>query len=302
MAKMHENELEIDEGLVHKLLKNQCSHWANLLINPILSSGTDNALFRLGSEYVVRLPRIEWAPGSINKSINKEYEWIPKIARLLKISVSEPLFKGNPEEFYPWVWTVTKWNEGHNPNFEEDKEYELLAKDLALFLNDLHEIKLSDGPTSRRGIPLKTKELDEETRKAIGELEGEIDLQSIASLWNQLSNVPYWNKEPVWVHGDFLPGNILVQGNRLNAVIDFSDLGIGDPACDLVIAWSLLNSHSRRIFRENLQHIDDDTWERGKGWALSIALIMLPYYKNSNPVLATLARRMLENVKEKKNL
>ncbi|BCA96402.1 hypothetical protein TUM19329_27630 [Legionella antarctica] len=286
---------------VHKLLKNQCPHWANLPIKTILSSGTDNALFRLGSDYVVRLPRIEWAPGSINKSINKEYEWIPKIAKLLKISVSEPVFKGNSEEFYPWFWTVTKWNEGHNPNFEEDKEYEPLAKDLALFLNELHEIKLANGPSSRRGIPLKAKELDEETKKAIGELEGEIDVQSLTSLWNQLSNIPYWNKEPVWVHGDFLPGNILVQNNRLSAVIDFSDLGIGDPACDLVIAWSLLNSHSRRIFRENLQHIDADTWERGRGWALSIALIMLPYYKNSNPVLATLARRMLEHVKGKTN-
>ena len=127
-------------------------------------------------------------------------------------------------------------------------------------------------------------------------MEGEIDISRVTSVWDQVSHLPSWNKAPVWVHGDFLPGNIVVQNDRLTAVIDFSDLGIGDPACDLVIAWSLLNSHSRKIFREHLENIDDDTWERGRGWALSIALIMLPYYKNSNPTLATLARRMIEHV------
>lgn len=189
---------------------------------------------------------------------------------------------------------MTQWNEGHNPHFEKEKEYELLAKDLACFLNELHDINLANGPFSRRGVSLSKE--DEETRKGISKLEGEIDIQSVTSLWNQLLNIPSWNKDPVWVHGDFLPGNILVQNNRLSAVIDFADLGIGDPACDLVIAWSLLNSHSRKVFRENLEHIDDDTWERGRGWALSIALIMLPYYKNSNPTLAVLARRIIEHV------
>ena len=153
---------------------------------------------------------------------------------------------------------------------------------------------LANGPISRRGVHLK--EIDSETRKAIPELEGMIDIQSVTSHWNYLSNLPSWSKDPVWVHGDFLPGNILVQNNRLSAVIDFSDLGMGDPACDFIIAWSLLNSHSRKIFKENLENIEDNTWERGRGWALSIALIMLPYYKNSNPVLATLARRMIESV------
>ncbi|MGO9388545.1 MAG: aminoglycoside phosphotransferase family protein [Methanobacterium sp.] len=263
-------------------------------LKSIISSGTDNALFRLGSEFVVRLPRVEWETGSINKCINKEYEWVPKIARFLKIPISEPLFKGNPDTSYPWPWTVAKWNEGHNPKFEKENEHELLAKDLAYFLNELHGIKLCSGPFSRRRVPLI--EVDVETRKAIGELEGEVDIQSVTSLWHQLSNTPTWNKDAVWIHGDFLPGNILVQNNRLSAVIDFSDVGIGDPACDLIIAWGLLKSQSRKIFRENLENVDNDTWERGRGWAFSIALIMLPYYKNSNPILASLARQMIENV------
>lgn len=296
MAKMHENELEIDEHLVHALLKNQCPQWANLSILPIQSSGTDNALFRLGTEYVVRLPRIEWQPGSIEKQINKEYEWLPRIAKCLDTPISFPIFKGNPSKDYPYPWLITRWAEGYNPDFEHQHEYESLAKDLAHFLNNFHKINLKNGPVSRRGIRLNEKKLDVETKKAISELNDGIDIPLISALWEKLSNIPYWNKELVWVHGDFLPGNILVQNNRLKAVLDFTDVGIGDPACDLVIAWALLNLHSRKIFRKNLENIDDETWERGRGWALSIALIMLPYYKHSNPILAALARRMIENV------
>jgi aminoglycoside phosphotransferase (APT) family kinase protein len=293
MTKMHENELEIDKFLVRTLLKNQCPQWADFSISPIKSSGTDNALFRLGNEYVIRLPRIEWERGSIEKMINKEYEWLPKIAECLRTPISFPIFKGNPSNDYPFPWLIARWIEGHNPDFESTNEYKLLAKDLAHFLNEFHRINLPDGPISRRGIRLDEGELDAETRKAISELEGEIDIPTITSLWDELSAIHYWEKAPVWIHGDFLPGNILVQNNRLNAVLDFTDVGIGDPACDLVIAWALFNPISRQIFRENLENVDDNTWERGRGWALSIALIMLPYYKHTNTVLAALARRMI---------
>jgi aminoglycoside phosphotransferase (APT) family kinase protein len=244
----------------------------------------------LGSEYVIRLPRIVWA----TQSIDKEYEWVPKLTRFLNIPISEPLFEGKPNASYPSPWMVTKWNEGCNPDFEIEAEYALLAKDLAEFLNQFHAIKLDNGPISRRGISLKL--LDEQTSKAISELAGEIDIQWVTSLWKRLSNVPAWANDRVWLHGDFLPGNILIQNNRLSAVIDFSDVGIGDPACDLVIAWSLFNACSRKIFRENLENMDDDTWQRGRGWALSIALIMLPYYMHTNPVLVTLSKRMIKNV------
>lgn len=294
MKKMHEHEFEINENLVQSLLTNQCLKWSNLPLRQVISSGTDNALFRLGNEYIIRLPRIEWSPGSINQSINKEYEWVPKIAQLLKTLISEPIFKGNPDKLYPWAWTINKWNEGQTPDFEKENEYELLAKDLAEFLNELHSIRLPEGPYSRRGVSIK--EINEETIKAINSLKGDIDTQKVFSLWEQLINVPLWNKDPVWVHGDFLPGNILIKNNRLSAVIDFTEVGIGDPACDLIIAWSLFNENSRKIFKANLKNIDENTWKRGIAWALSIALIMLPYYKNSNPVLIFLSKRMINNI------
>ncbi len=287
---MHENEFEIDESLVRSLLESQCPQWANLSLKRISSSGTDNALFRLGDNYVVRLPRLKGA----NKNINKECKWLPRLADYLKMPIAKPFFKGNANEKYPSLWMITKWNEGHNPEFEQENEHKILAKDLADFLNELHSIHLSDGPYSRRGVPLK--EVNEETTKALGQLHGEIDVVLASGLWQKIMEIPNWDKAPVWVHGDYLPGNILVQNSRLSAVLDWSDVGIGDPACDLVIAWSLLNEKSRDIFRYNLRNIDSHTWERGRGWALSIALILLPYYKHTNPVLAALARRMIANV------
>lgn len=295
MTKMHDNEQKIDLELVSSLLKAQCSKWANLDLKPIPSSGTDHALFRLGEKYVVRMPRIEWSPGSVENGINKEYLWVPQLAQYLKTSISEPIFKGSANEHYPWPWSITKWNEGHNPNFEKENEYEKLAIDLACFLNELHHINLSEpGPLSRRGAPLKNQ--DNETKQALKALENDMNTKPIASLWEKLSNTPSWSHKPVWIHGDLLPGNILIENNRLSAVIDFADVGMGDPACDLIVAWSLLNAHSRAIFRAHLTNIDEHTWERGQGWALSIALIILPYYKNTNPVLTAVAKRIIDQL------
>jgi aminoglycoside phosphotransferase (APT) family kinase protein len=295
MTKMHDNEQEVNLELVRSLLKEQCPQWAELELTPVLSSGTDNALFRLGDKYVVRIPRIEWSLSSITNGINKEYLWVPQLARHLKTPVSEPIFKGKPNEDYPWPWSITKWNEGHNPDFEKEDEYENLAIDLADFLNELHSIKLSEtGPFSRRGVPLV--ELDKETKEALKNLEEDMDTKPLALLWEKLLNTLCWNQSPVWMHGDLLPGNILIQNNRLSAVIDFADVGLGDPACDLIVAWSVLNSSSRAIFRNHLVNIDEHTWQRGKGWALSIAVIILPYYKNTNPVLASVARRIIQQL------
>ena len=293
MTNMHENEQEVTLELVRALLKEQSPQWAALELAPVHSSGTDNALFRLGDQYVVRIPRIEWSPGSVINGINKESVWVPQLARHLTTPISEPVFKGVPNDIYPWPWSITIWNEGHNPTFEKDNEYEQLAIDLAGFLNELHSINLSEtGPFSRRGVPLMN--LDLETKKALKALEDDMNTGPLASLWAELSNTPAWNKPPVWMHGDLLPGNILIQNNRLSAVIDFADVGLGDPACDLVIAWSLLNAHSRTVFRKHLVNIDEHTWRRGQGWALSIALIILPYYKNTNPVLTSVAKRIIE--------
>lgn len=221
---MHHNELIINNSTVKALIKTQCPQWKNLPLELVSSSGTEHTLFRMGNDYIIRLPRVEWTSGNVNKNVEKEFKWIPQISNFLKIPISKPVFKGHSDQNYPWSWTIIKWNDGQTPNFEKENEYTLLAQDVAYFLNDLHKIKLS-GPVSRRGIQLK--ELDTETTKAISKLNGEIDTKYVTNLWNKLSNTPVWSNSPTWLHGDLLPGNILVKNNRLSAVIDFSDVGVG---------------------------------------------------------------------------
>jgi aminoglycoside phosphotransferase (APT) family kinase protein len=289
MAKMHENEFHIDEALVQRLLAKQFPDWANLPLKSVPSAGTDNALYRLGNEMVVRLPRIEWAVDAIEK----ECEWLPKLAPFLPVSIPTPLGKGVPSKDYPWPWSVYRWLEGNNPIVGQISDPELLTKDLVTFIQALHKINLPNGPISNRGVPLERQ--DVETRKALKQLEGMVDVPAITAIWETALQAPQWSKPPVWVHGDLSPGNLLIQHGRLSAVIDFGILGIGDPACDLIIAWNLLPAHVRNTFRSAVG-LDEATWERGRGWALSNALIALPYYKDTNPVLANNARHVIQEV------
>jgi aminoglycoside phosphotransferase (APT) family kinase protein len=287
--KMHADEMDIDVRLVQRLITAQFPQWADLPIQPVLSAGTDNALYRLGEEMVVRLPRIEWAV----KDVDKEHQWLPRLAPLLPVAISVPLGKGIPAEGYPWQWSVYRWLEGENPAVDRLNDPGLLAMALAQFVVALHRIDPTDGPPAGRGVPLAMR--DEPTRAAIGALHGIVDIDAVTAAWNVALQVPSWPGSPVWVHGDLSPGNILMVQGRLSAVIDFGALGVGDPACDLIVAWNLLPADSRNVFRAALQ-VDDAMWARGRGWALSIALIQLPYYRETNPVLAANARHVIHEI------
>ncbi len=291
MAKMHADEFEIDLALVQRLVAKQFPDWADLPLNPVPSAGTDNALYRLGNDMVVRLPRIDWAV----ENVNKEFKWLPKFAPYLPVSIPSPLAKGIPTADYPWPWSVYHWLEGSNPIVGQISDPELLTQDLVAFILALHKIDLQGGPVSNRGVPLEQQDI--ETRKALKQLDEMIDVQAAAALWETALRAPKWSKPPVWVHGDLSPGNLLIQNGRLSAVIDFGNLGVGDPACDLIIAWNLLPTHMRHAFRAGLG-VDDATWRRGHGWALSCALIALPYYKDTNPALANNARYVIQEIIE----
>ncbi len=240
---------------------------------------------------VVRLPRIDWAV----ENVDKEFKWLPQLAPLLPVSIPVPLGKGAPTKEYPWPWSVYRWLEGSNPIVGHLPDPVLFTHDLVALIQALHKVDLQSGPTSSRGVPLEKQ--DAETRKALRQLEGMVDVPAVTALWGKALKIPPWSKPPVWVHGDLSPGNLLIQNGRLSAVIDFGNLGIGDPACDLLIAWNLLPAQLRQSFRMELG-VDDATWERGKGWALSIAIIALPYYKDTNPVLANNARHVMQEIIE----
>ncbi len=291
MSKMHADEFHIDQPLVQKLIAQQFPEWTNLGLNPVPTAGTDHALYMLGKEMVIRLPKIGWAV----ENVDKEYFWLPKLAPFLPTSIPIPLAKGQPTNEYPYPWSIYCWLEGSNPKVDALQHPIALAHELAAFIRALHAIDLPDGPSSSRGVPLIEK--DHETRQALAILEGMIDDKLVTQIWEKILKVPSWSSPPVWIHSDLSPGNLLLINNHLSAVIDFGMLGIGDPACDLIIAWNLLPSYTRAIFRSALQ-VDDAMWIRGKGWALSNALIALPYYKDTNPTLADNARHVISELVE----
>lgn len=287
--KMHDDELDIDDSLVKALLNQQFPQWATLPVKRVSSDGTDNAIFRLGTDMCLRLPRTH----AVEAQIEKEQTWLPRLAPLLPLAIPVPLGKGQPSRDYALHWSIYRWLEGKNMAVETAVDLPSVAIDLAEFLNALHQIDTKGAPLSRRGEPLITQH--SEVEEALESLEGLIDTQRAASLWQSCLKAPSWDKSPVWLHGDLLPANLLIHQGKLSAVIDFGILGIGDPACDLIAAWSIFTQASRAIFRERLQ-IDEATWTRGRGWALSIALIILPYYLHTNPGLVKVAYRILSEI------
>jgi aminoglycoside phosphotransferase (APT) family kinase protein len=187
---------------------------------------------------------------------------------------------------------VYSWLPGANPPLGGAGDTDALARDLAALTAAFQRIELA-GPPSRRGLPLASQ--DEWTQRALSQLEGSIDTAPARAAWEDALRVPGWSRAPVWLHGDLFPGNLLVEDGRLTAVIDFALVGIGDPACDLIAAWSVLSPDGRSRLRAELG-LDDDTWARGRGWALSVALVALPYYRETNPGFAAVARHVLAEV------
>ena len=293
-SKMHAGEIDTDASLVRRLLAAQFPDWADLPIDRVRSGGTDNAIYRLGDDMCVRLPRIERATASVVK----EHRWLHLLAPHLPLAIPVPLAKGIPAEGYPWPWSVCRWLRGENAFVERFADLRQAAIALAQFIAALQRIDTAGGPRPGahnfgRGVPLAIRDAD--TRAAIAKLHNLLDTGAVTAAWEADLNAPAWDRPPVWIHGDLHAANLLVDHGRLSAVIDFGGLGVGDPACDFVAAWTLFSGDSRDAFRAALS-IDDASWARSRGWALSTGLIALPYYLDTNPVIVAMARRQIDEV------
>lgn len=294
-GRMHVNEVDTDPELVARLLAAQFPQFATLPIERVPSAGTDNALYRLGHDLVVRMPRIDWAIGQGEK----ERQWLPRLAPQLPLQLPVQIAQGQPGEGYPWDWTIYRWLPGQHATSERLNDPVQTARDLAGFITALQRIDPTGGPDARehrlRGRPLADR--DGGTREAIAQMEGTIDTATALRVWERALAAPDWDRAPVWFHGDLLPGNLLVVDGRLSAVIDFSGLGVGDPACDLMCAWALFSGESRATFRKTLD-VDDATWDRARGQALTQAAVFIPYYLHTNPIGVANARRQIAAVLE----
>jgi aminoglycoside phosphotransferase (APT) family kinase protein len=284
---MHVDELVTDEALVRRLLAAQFPSWAELPIEALPVGGTDNAIYRLGEELSVRLPRRrEWASGSFDN----EFEWMPKLGPFLPLSVPTPVARGKPGEGYPHDWSVYDWLDGEDAT-SAPLDRRRAAVDLAELLAALRRVDPEGGPPpSGRGGPLRPR--DEAMRVGIAALAGSIDTDAVTEAWEDALAAPDWDGPPVWLHGDLDARNLLVRNGRITGILDWSCLCVGDPACDVKVAWAVLDAETRPVFRELLE-VDDATWARARGWALSQAIGALEYYKRTYPVIVQEARRWL---------
>ncbi len=290
---MHADEVDIDAALARRLLVEQFPQWADLPIKRVELDGWDNRTFRLGSDMAVRLPSAE----AYAAQVEKEHRWLPRLAPLLPLPIPVPLAMGMPAESFPWHWSVYRWLDGEVATIGGIDDLPLFATTLGRFLDVLQHIDPADGPPPGRhnffrGGPLTT--YDAQTRDTIAALHGKIDAHAATAVW-EAALAATWHDAPVWVHGDVAPSNLLVREGQLSAVIDFGCSGVGDPACDLVIAWTVFSGESREEFRAALP-LDAATWARGRGWALWKALITLAQHMNTNPIEAGKARRVIDEV------
>jgi aminoglycoside phosphotransferase (APT) family kinase protein len=283
----------IDVALVRRLVDTQLPQWRELPITGVEFDGWDNRTFRLGSEMTVRLPSAD----GYAAQVDKEQRWLPVLAPQLPLPIPVPLARGGPGGGYPYGWSVYRWLEGEIVRRDRVADPEDFAVRLAEFLVALQQIDATGGPEPSwdnffRGGPLLT--YDAETRQSLVALEGQIPVDSAAAVW-ETALAATWTDQPVWFHGDVAEGNLLLRDGTLAAVLDFGCCGVGDPACDLAIAWTLLRGRSRDVFRTTLA-VDDGTWARGRGWVLWKALITLAGTFDINPNAAVVARATLDEV------
>jgi len=260
----------IDAELVRRLIAEQFPRWVDLPVAPVKIDGWDNRTYRLGSDLTARLPTHE----SYTAAVHKEHQWLPVLAPSLPVAIPEVVAKGEPSAGYPYHWAIRRWIDGQTASHETVADLSAFAESIAEFILALQSCDATGGPIAGahsfyRGAP--PEYYHDETMQALAVLKGRIDTDLALEVW-EAALASSWDRPPVWFHGDIASGNLLVQDGRLSAVIDFGTSGIGDPACDLVIAYTFFAGSSRETFRSAVTQ-DAATWARARGWALWKALI-----------------------------
>lgn len=282
----------IDADLVGRLIAAQFPQWTGLPIMPVVPGGWDNRTFHLGNSMIARLP----STASYALQVEKEQTWLPRLVQHLPLPIPVPLGHGKPAEGFPWPWSIYRWLPGEPASIDRIGDLTEFASDVASFLVALRAIDATHGPPPGkhnfwRGGSLDV--YDAETREALAALKGQIDTVAAMQIW-ETALASAWQQPPVWFHGDIAWGNLLVEHGRLSSVIDFGTCGVGDPACDLALAWTMFHGTSRKAFRDGLQ-LDDATWARGRGWTLWKALITIAGH-DANQREAEKSRKVLVEV------
>ncbi|GAA3616589.1 aminoglycoside phosphotransferase family protein [Microlunatus ginsengisoli] len=287
--RLHDDEVPIDLELVRRLLRGQAPDLAGRDLRPAPAQGTDNLMFILGGDLVVRLPR----KAAAVDGLLVERRWLATLAPRLPLGVPLPVVDGEPTSDYPFPWAVCRWLPGAPvaPGGLRTEDVPRLAE----FVRALRAADPTGGPPvppGRRAGPLSA--YDAVFERALGPAArvdpGLVDQRRARAVWHAARDAPAWSAPGVWVHRDLYGGNLLTAGGRLSGVIDFGGLAVGDPAGDVMAAFHVVTSEDRGAFRALLA-VDDDTWARGRAWALAQGLEALPYYLDTHPGMVAMARQ-----------
>jgi aminoglycoside phosphotransferase (APT) family kinase protein len=286
---LHEDELPVDVDLVRRLVDGQFPEWRDEPVRSFDSPGSSNWIFRLGEDKYVRLRR---RPSDPSKVLG-EQDWLGRLAMALPVPIPSVLGRGEPGEGFPLPWTVLDWLPGAPATTGP-----VDPADVAGFVRAMQALDPTGGPPPNddnnwRACPLAWR--DDSVGRALATCDGLVDVEAATASWKQALAAPEWAGPPTFVHGDLMAGNVLVADGRLAGVIDFGCLAVGDPATDVMAAWALFDADGRARFREALA-VDDSTWARGAGWALSVGLIALPYYLHTSAAMTSQNRRLIEQV------
>lgn len=294
---LHADELVADAGTVRRLVDTQFPRWRGLQLRRLRSAGSAHVLYRLGKDFVVRLPR---RTSSVT-TISAEVEWLPTLAGLLPLPVPEPVAVGVPGEGFPWPWAVYRWLPGQDAWDAPPADEERFVGDLAEFVLALHAVPVPDVPVDRRPGWFRAGPLsgvDHLVREGLAgcrRLGLPDDLDHAAALWREAVELPEPDRPDCWVHTDLIPFNLLVTDGRLSAVVDFGGLSLGDPTIDAGAAWAMVSPRARDTYRRALG-VDDATWLRARGWTLALAVDGISYYWDTHPQFVALGRRRLAEV------
>lgn len=289
---MHEGQWDIGVEAVERLVVRQFPAWRGLSVTPVVSHGTVNALFRLGDHIVLRFGLFPSGDPAWREELLAAQETVARLAARVAVQLPVPLAVGEPGDGFPGFWAVYEWIPGETAPESRITDLDTLAIDLAVFTRTLHDMP-ADGRTwdgLTRGGPLEDR--DAQVRECIFDSAALVDARRVEAVWDDCLAASQVGQGDVWIHADLMPGNLLVRDGRLVAVIDCEGLCVGDLSVDLMPAWNLLPAGPRDTFRRELA-VDEAAWTRGRGWALCQAIVALPYYVETNKVMAETALHTL---------
>lgn len=279
MGRMHDDEVEITEVIAARLVSEQFPSYADLPLTIVEPWGTDNAIWRLGDEFVLRFPRIGWA----TNQIAFEAEWLPRFAPLLDVVVPEPVAVGAPGAGYPFPWAVHRWVPGTGAHLDAMADPAQFATELARVARQIWSMP-TDGAPIAKNRARSIADYDDETRRCIASAAHLIDTNAALAIWDEALAAPAHDVPAVWVHGD-LEGNCVLLDGQLHGLVDWGLGCAGDPAIDVQVAWSpLFTDESRKVFLDAVD-ADDALIARSRGAAINQACGALPYYLETYPLI-----------------